>query len=197
MMEDFQGAGLGWDHPFVQCRMKVVLKALRSRTPLPQSFCADLAPDPEILSPQSPLASVRFTPVDEDYAEEYYVPENYKRSNLRYAIQPIKKSTSNPEVLPDYFPLKQHHAPTLEELQQHHLQKQIIKELESEHEMKQRMRDIQEKIENRRIMEKLEAAAEKAAKQRMDDYIDNQAMDYDFDRRFSKEDTKRTFFRVS
>lgn len=71
MLQEMQGAGLTWDHPFVQCRMQGALFALREKTPMPPNLCGHLAPRPEILGPQSPLAYVRFTPPeDEDYLND-------------------------------------------------------------------------------------------------------------------------------
>ncbi|XP_053692260.1 receptor-type tyrosine-protein phosphatase N2 [Sabethes cyaneus] len=81
MLEDLQGAGLGWEHPFTQCRMQGALFAMRSNTEIPRNLCANLAPDPEVLGPQSPLAFVRFTPPNDEYADEVYYP-------------PLKKSLS-------------------------------------------------------------------------------------------------------
>lgn len=84
MLQEMQGAGLTWDHPFVQCRMQGAIFALREKTPMPPNLCGHLAPPPEMLDPQGLLAYVRFTPPEEDYleeeAEEFYPPE--KKSAL-------------------------------------------------------------------------------------------------------------------
>ncbi|XP_055638338.1 receptor-type tyrosine-protein phosphatase-like N isoform X2 [Toxorhynchites rutilus septentrionalis] len=74
MMEDLHGAGLGWEHPFTQCRMQGALFAMRTNSEIPRSLCANLAPDPEVPGPQSPLAIVRFTPPNDEYADEVYYP---------------------------------------------------------------------------------------------------------------------------
>lgn len=72
MLQEMQGAGLTWDHPFVQCRMQGALFALREKTPMPPNLCGHLAPPPEILGPQSPLAYVRFTPpLEADDSQDY------------------------------------------------------------------------------------------------------------------------------
>lgn len=72
MLQEMQGAGLTWDHPFVQCRMQGALFALREKTPMPPNLCGHLAPPPEILGPQSPLAYVRFTPpLKADDSQDY------------------------------------------------------------------------------------------------------------------------------
>lgn len=90
MLEEMQGAGLGWDHPFVQCRIQGALFSMRKNTPLPPNLCANLAPDPEILDPQSPLAFVRFTPPNDDYADELYYPPiiNKKGFDDRLYVHP-------------------------------------------------------------------------------------------------------------
>ncbi|XP_055387880.1 uncharacterized protein LOC129616309, partial [Condylostylus longicornis] len=74
MLEELQGADLGWDHPFVQCQIQGTLFAMRRRTQLPPNLCANLAPDPEIIGPQSPLAFVRFTSPENDEID--YQPYN-------------------------------------------------------------------------------------------------------------------------
>ncbi|XP_038111113.1 receptor-type tyrosine-protein phosphatase N2 isoform X1 [Culex quinquefasciatus] len=85
MLEDLQGASLGWEHPFTQCRMQGALYAMRTNSEIPRNLCANLAPDPEVLGPQSPLAFVRFTPPNDEYADEVYYPP-LKKS------QPVSKS---------------------------------------------------------------------------------------------------------
>lgn len=90
MLEELQGAGLGWDHLFVQCRMQGALFSLRNNVPMPPNLCANLAPDPEILDPQSPLAFVRFQPPDDAYADEVYFPPDKKGFDDRLFLQPLK-----------------------------------------------------------------------------------------------------------
>lgn len=91
MLQEMQGAGLTWDHPFVQCRMQGALFALREKSPMPPNLCGHLAPAPEILSRESPLAYVRFTPPleeeEEDYLndnaeDEFYPPSKKSQSRL-------------------------------------------------------------------------------------------------------------------
>lgn len=74
MLEDLHGANLGWEHPFTQCRMQGALYAMRTNSEIPRNLCANLAPDPEVLGPQSPVAFVRFTPSNDEYADEVYYP---------------------------------------------------------------------------------------------------------------------------
>lgn len=40
MLEDLQGARLGWEHPFTQCRMQGALFAMRTNSEIPRSLCA-------------------------------------------------------------------------------------------------------------------------------------------------------------
>lgn len=85
MLQEMQGASLTWDNPFVQCRMQGALFALREKSPMPANLCGHLAPDPEVLEPQSPLAYVRFTPPEEDYLNDeeekrFYSPLTKKSS---------------------------------------------------------------------------------------------------------------------
>ncbi|XP_049537285.1 receptor-type tyrosine-protein phosphatase N2 [Anopheles darlingi] len=97
MLEELQGAGLGWEHPFTQCRIQGALFAIRTNTDIPQTLCASLAPDPEVLGPQSPLAFVRFTPPNEEYADEVYYPPPKKA----FAAGVI-------DVLPEVIPIGPH-----------------------------------------------------------------------------------------
>ncbi|XP_030565478.1 receptor-type tyrosine-protein phosphatase N2 isoform X2 [Drosophila novamexicana] len=63
MLEELQGAGLGWDHHYVQCRIQGALFSLQRQQQLPPNLCANLAPaPPEYGDPASALAYVRFTP---------------------------------------------------------------------------------------------------------------------------------------
>ncbi|XP_030383233.1 uncharacterized protein LOC115630720 isoform X2 [Scaptodrosophila lebanonensis] len=73
MLEELQGAGLGWDHPYVQCRIQGALFSLQRHQQLPPNLCANLAPTPpEFGDPASAMAHVRFTPpeAEDDYYEQ-------------------------------------------------------------------------------------------------------------------------------
>ncbi|XP_055711832.1 receptor-type tyrosine-protein phosphatase N2 isoform X2 [Phlebotomus papatasi] len=83
MLEELEGAGLTWEHPFVQCRIQGALYALRNDAPMPHNLCAGLTPDPQILDPQSPLAFVRFSPPTETFADEVYIPPPKKSAPSR------------------------------------------------------------------------------------------------------------------
>lgn len=80
MLQELQGAGLTWDHPFVQCRIQGALFALRERTPMPGDLCGHLAPPPEILGPQSPMAYVRFTQPEEDFLDDVFLAPPLKKA---------------------------------------------------------------------------------------------------------------------
>ncbi|KAH8411990.1 hypothetical protein KR222_005149, partial [Zaprionus bogoriensis] len=67
MLEELQGAGLGWDHHYVQCRIQGALFSLQRQQQLPPNLCANLAPSPpEFGDPASALAYVRFTPPEQE-----------------------------------------------------------------------------------------------------------------------------------
>lgn len=101
MLEELQGAGLGWEHPFTQCRIQGALFAIRTNSEIPQTLCANLAPDPEIRGPQSPLAFVRFTPPNEEYADEVYYPPPKKG----FARQQLDLPPVELDVLPEVVQL--------------------------------------------------------------------------------------------
>ncbi|XP_061395036.1 receptor-type tyrosine-protein phosphatase N2, partial [Musca vetustissima] len=69
MLEELQGAGLGWDHPYVQCRIQGSLFSMQKQIQLPPNLCANLAPMPtDFDGPADAMAFVRFIPPEEDYA---------------------------------------------------------------------------------------------------------------------------------
>lgn len=109
MLEELQGAGLGWESPFVQCRMQGALFALRTKAEIPSNLCADLAPEPalsnlvQLAGASDPEAFVRFAPpplpvgvgsnaalapsagsdggVEESFADEIYMPARLIKKN--------------------------------------------------------------------------------------------------------------------
>ncbi|EDV99127.1 GH13205 [Drosophila grimshawi] len=77
MLEELQGAGLGWDHHYVQCRIQGALFSLQRQQQLPPNLCANLAPSPpEYADPASALAYVRFIPPEQEPQLDYYEPEH-------------------------------------------------------------------------------------------------------------------------
>lgn len=74
MLEELQGAGLGWDHPYVQCRIQGTLFSMQKQTQLPPNLCANLAPIPTDIDPAGAMAFVRFTPTDEFYSNKLFYP---------------------------------------------------------------------------------------------------------------------------
>lgn len=70
---------------------------------MPKTLCANLAPDPEILGPQSPLAFVRFSPPDDDFAEEIYYPTEEKKAfDERFVYNPRENVIGyDPEIESD------------------------------------------------------------------------------------------------
>lgn len=82
MLEELQGAGLGWEDLFVQCRMQGAIFSIRNKVAMPPNLCANLAPDPKRVG-HSPVAVVRFSPSNNEYADEVYFPPNKKDFNNR------------------------------------------------------------------------------------------------------------------
>lgn len=75
MLEELRGAGLGWNHPFVQCRMRAALYSLRQNIPMPDNVCAGEVPTrDDVVWLQDPSAVINFAPPNNDYADEVYVP---------------------------------------------------------------------------------------------------------------------------
>lgn len=82
MLEELMGAGLGWDHPFVQCKLEYTLRAMKDDQPAPPNGCAHLTPRPSLDGDdylQSSLAFVRFAPPNDAYADEVYYPPAAKK----------------------------------------------------------------------------------------------------------------------
>lgn len=75
MLEELRGAGLGWNHPYVQCRMQAALYSLRQDIPMPDNVCANEIPTrDDVVWFQDPSAVINFAPPNNDYADEVYVP---------------------------------------------------------------------------------------------------------------------------
>uniref|UniRef100_A0A336LY98 CSON007850 protein n=1 Tax=Culicoides sonorensis TaxID=179676 RepID=A0A336LY98_CULSO len=76
MLEELQGAGLGWQDPFVQCRMQGALFALRTKSDLPKNLCASLAPPPLTLPSNSIHRSIDNSDIASSDAEAFvrYAP---------------------------------------------------------------------------------------------------------------------------
>lgn len=105
MLEELQGANLGWRDPFVQCRMQGALYALRTKTDLPANMCAPLAPEP-MMNAIMPEAFIRFAPPQppaaaDNFANEMFYPPLKKNSaynseddNDQLTMQPAVPLTS-------------------------------------------------------------------------------------------------------
>ncbi|XP_055599461.1 receptor-type tyrosine-protein phosphatase-like N isoform X2 [Uranotaenia lowii] len=178
MLEDLQGAGIGWEHPFTQCRMQGALFAMRSNSEIPRNLCANLAPDPEVLGPQSPLAFVRFTPPNDEYADEMYYPPLKKSQGLsssssylpamsekRFypsAIQPHKKSTSGLENYPEtLLPLipKYLHTPIVEDMEPVALPVRApLTDLQQTEQERSTLHDFQNRAAFQRMLQQFEAS---------------------------------------
>ncbi|XP_037919651.1 receptor-type tyrosine-protein phosphatase N2 [Hermetia illucens] len=153
MLEELQGAGLGWDHPFVQCRIQGALYSIRHNTPLPQNLCVNLAPDPEIFDPQSPLAFVRFTPPSDDYADEVYFPPPKKGFDDRLYRNPpeVVMHHETPPRLPENLEIYPESSIADSERNE-----ELKEELATE-ELADRIKDIVNRIELRRMLARYES----------------------------------------
>ncbi|XP_058450855.1 receptor-type tyrosine-protein phosphatase-like N isoform X2 [Malaya genurostris] len=168
MLEDLQGAGLGWEHPFTQCRMQGALFAMRSNTEIPRNLCANLAPDPEVLGPQSPLAFVRFTPPNDEYADEVYFPPLKKSSSSAHspsfypsALRTVKKSPNIELLAEPLVPIipKYHHTPIVEEIEPmpYPIISPVIDQQQEERE-RSRLRELRNRAALRRMLQQLEVS---------------------------------------
>ncbi|TMW54820.1 hypothetical protein DOY81_000053, partial [Sarcophaga bullata] len=89
MLEELQGAGLGWDHPYVQCRIQGTLFSMQKQTQLPPNLCANLAPIPTEFDPAGSMAFVRFTPAYEIFSNKLFYPPLKKQSSSSNGINTI------------------------------------------------------------------------------------------------------------
>ncbi|KAM7354397.1 tyrosine phosphatase IA-2 isoform 1-T1 [Cochliomyia hominivorax] len=89
MLEELQGAGLGWDHPYVQCRIQGTLFSMQKQTQLPPNLCANLAPIPTDFEPAGAMAFVRFTPADEIFSNKLFYPPLKKQGSTSNGINKI------------------------------------------------------------------------------------------------------------
>lgn len=156
MLQDLQGAGLDWEHPFTQCRMQSSLYSIRNQVEVDRSLCAPLAPEinPDILDPTNPLAFVRFSPPNREFAEEIYYPPLKK--NL--FEQPRRQEVYSPneyELLQEEFMLPSDHSEIILEPEQQEMMAEIM---EGTEQMDNRVSDIKNRIELRRMLAEYEAA---------------------------------------
>ncbi|XP_067623406.1 receptor-type tyrosine-protein phosphatase N2 isoform X2 [Eurosta solidaginis] len=91
MLEELQGAGLGWDHPYVQCRIQGALYSLQKRTQLPPNLCANLSPVPTGIDSAGAMAFVRFQQPEVDYIDEryYYPPLKKQQQSMGNSLNTI------------------------------------------------------------------------------------------------------------
>lgn len=150
MLEELQGAGLGWDHLFVQCRMQGALFSLRNNVPMPPNLCANLAPDPEILDPQSPLAFVRFQPPDDAFADEVYFPPEKKGFDDRLFLQPLK--SIQPQKRLTSYRLSNFDDAAVPYKRSDYLENAVPSE-----EIENRIKDIKNRIELRKMLAEYES----------------------------------------
>ncbi|KAH8413242.1 hypothetical protein KR009_009113, partial [Drosophila setifemur] len=99
MLEELQGAGLGWDHPYVQCRIQGTLFSLQRQQQLPPNLCANLAPvPPEFGDPASALAFVRFTPPEPEAEVDYFEQQSPGQASQFYPALRKKQSLDDQDA---------------------------------------------------------------------------------------------------
>uniref|UniRef100_A0A1A9VZP7 Receptor-type tyrosine-protein phosphatase N2 n=1 Tax=Glossina brevipalpis TaxID=37001 RepID=A0A1A9VZP7_9MUSC len=103
MLEELQGAGLGWDHPYVQCRIQGTLFSLQRQTQLPPNLCANLAPSSSTADTISPMAYIHFTPSNEGYTDKFYYPPLKKQNDLSSDLNTVlhKLHLQDQQFLPE------------------------------------------------------------------------------------------------
>lgn len=155
MLEELQGAGLGWDHLFVQCRMQGALFSLRNNVPMPPNLCANLAPDPQILDPHSPLAFVRFQPPDDAYADEVYFPSDKKGFDDRLFLQPLKSIQPQKRLTSHQF----YGSPfsSLDHAAVPYKRSDYLENAVPSEEIENRIKDIKNRIELRKMLAEYES----------------------------------------
>lgn len=156
MLQDLQGAGLGWEHPFTQCRMQSSLYSIRNQVEVDRSLCAPLAPEinPDILDPMNPLAFVRFSPPSHEFAEETYYPP-LKKNIFEHPRRMEVYSPNEYELLQEEFMVPSDHSEIILEPEQQQIMSGIMEGTEK---MENRVSDIKNRIELRRMLAEYEAA---------------------------------------
>lgn len=160
MLEELRGAGLGWNHPFVQCRMQSALYSLRQNVPMPNNVCADEIPTrDDVVWFQDPSAVINFAPPNNDYADEVYVP-------------PMKKG----------FAIEQPHS--IEQVVFGHRDRPILFDdgendaNDNDADLESRMQDVKNRIELRKMLAEYTSGALKPPIYLKDDIIDRDDVYY-------------------
>lgn len=152
MLEELRGAGLGWNHPFVQCRMQAALYSLRQNIPMPDNVCADEVPTrDDVIWLQDPSAVINFAPPNNDYADEVYVPPMKKGFAIEqpYSIEQAVFGQRDRPVL------------------------NIADTNEDDADLESRIQDVKNRIELRKMLAEYTAGALKPPIYLKDDIIDS------------------------
>lgn len=162
MLEELRGAGLGWNHPFVQCRMQAALYAFRQNIPTPADVCENEVPTKyrdNVLWLQDPSAVINFAPPNNDYADEVYVPPMKKEFSIEqqpYSIeQAVFGQRDRPILLAD-----------------------TIDTTNEDTDLESRIQDVKNRIELRKMLAEYTAGALKPPIYLKDDIIDSNDVYY-------------------
>lgn len=143
MLEEMQGVGLGWDHPFVQCKIQGTLFSMRKKVPIPPTLCSNLAP-----SNSPPLR--HFTPPEETILDEYFYPVPFKK-NLNHHPRRLPSDPADELTKMYYYPNRH-----FDDDMYYKLSQAAEQPTEYENEMDSRIEDIKNRIELNRMMAEYE-----------------------------------------
>lgn len=155
MLEEMQGVGLGWDHPFVQCKIQGTLFSMRKKVNIPPTLCSNLAP-----SDSPPLR--HFTLPEETIRDEYFYPVPFKKNLKHHPVDPADELTKM-----YYYPNRQ-----FDDDMYYKLSQAAEQPIEHENEMESRIEDIKSRIELGKMMAEYEQAQSQNRVNDIPDYED-------------------------
>lgn len=149
MLEEMQGAGLGWDHPFVQCKIQGTLFSMRKKVPIPPTLCSNFAPDNNL-----PLRHFN-PPPEEPIIDEYFYPVAIKKSPQPRHPMPYER---RPSVDPADELTKMFYYPNrrYEDDMYYKLSQASEQPLDYDNELEDRIDDIKSRIELGKMMAEYE-----------------------------------------
>lgn len=162
MLEELRGAGLGWNHPYVQCRMQAALYSLRQNIPMPDNACADEIPTrDDVVWLQDPSAVINFAPPNNDYADEVYVPPMKKGFAIEQQPYSIEQAV---------FGQRDHRPILFDDIGDG--------SNDDDADMESRIQDVKNRIELRKMLAEYTAGALKPPIYLKDDIIDGDDVNY-------------------
>lgn len=163
MLEEMQGVGLGWDHPFVQCKIQGTLFSMRKKVPIPPTLCSNLAP-----SNSPPLR--HFTPPEATILDEYFFPVPFKKNIVRHPVEYPREHPRDPaEELSKmlYYPNRR-----FDDDMYYKLSQVAEPQPEYENELESRIEDINSRIELGKMMAEYEQAQSQSRVNDVPEYED-------------------------